>query len=69
MYIYCNSGYDRARNLYKLMKGANPQDLVVKPVLKTVKTQKPQGNEASLKSGLMVSIRNIFNIISRRKTE
>lgn len=48
MYIYCNSGYDRARNLYKLMKGANPQDLVVKPVLKTVKTQKPQGNEASL---------------------
>ena len=43
MYIHFNSGYDRARNLYKRMKGANPQDLVVKPVLKTVKTQNLRG--------------------------
>lgn len=67
MYIKLNSGYDRARNLCKLMNGVNPQDLVVKPPIRFAKTPKPQKEESSVLLGLAISVKNIINRFSKGK--
>lgn len=65
MYIKFNSGYDRARNLCKLMNGVNPQDLIVRPAVRLSKTPKPQKEETSVFARLVLSVKNIINRFSK----
>lgn len=68
MYIRINAGIDRAKTLYKLINGAKPQDLIVKPPFsKSVQKMETHKSNSCIVSGLMVSIKNILNIISKGK--
>lgn len=70
MKIQLNAGIDRAKTLNRLMNGAKPQDFIVQaPFHKTVQNSLLQksNSDSCIASGLMVSVKNILDIIAKGK--